>query len=156
MNYDKKRYWYHVSKTLEKKSETLTPWDKSYSRAEDEPTGARLCVAPTIEQCLTAVAKSNLLAIYRTAKQEIAKKPSNIFDSDITDEGWIEHPIKLKRIGFLNLSYIKADGKKLPRNAAIYGSKTISRTALKKWKEIDVEKYILPSKNSPNPNYKNT
>ena len=111
--YKNKRYWYHVSTTLTKKTEYLTPWDgyTSVNRSQTEPEGARICVSPTIEQCITAIPYNlnDTIAIYRTEKKVKPEVPHSIFDSNVTNEGWLTSPTKFKRIGYLDFQKVEDD-----------------------------------------------
>ena len=101
--YARKRYWYHLSTTLRKKRLCLIPWDedKASNRSGTEPTGRRICVAPSIEQCITALPyfEGETYWVYRTAKRIAACKPEDIFDSNVTKEGWIQNPTDFVKIG---------------------------------------------------------
>jgi hypothetical protein len=109
--YSKKRYWYHVSTTLKKKTVHLVPWDdiKGFNRASHEPEGNRICVAPTIEQCITAIPYylHTKIVIYRTKDEVIAKRPRRVFDSKVTNEGWLVEPTTFVRIGTLNFAHVE-------------------------------------------------
>lgn len=114
--YTKRRYWYHVSTTLRRNELRLTPWDeqKSPNRGTCEPEGARICVAPTIEQCITAIPyyrnSTFTFTVYRTKSPVMAKRPSptkDIFDWRVTREGWLLKPTNFIKIGSIRSSDIR-------------------------------------------------
>lgn len=148
--YSRRRYWYHVSTTLKLKKLKLIPWDdsnpKAFNRSGDEPRGARICVAPTIEQCMTAV-PYDLYAeynIYRTKSRVIAKRSKEVYDSTITQEGWIEKPTVFVRIATLNFEKI---AKKLKIEHVVKEGATSSclktqRNVLKWWRGINLSRFL--------------
>ena len=103
------RYWYHISTTLRKRLEYLTPWDNFHSgtvnRSCGEPNTKRVCVSPSVEHCLTAVpyCPGDKFTIYRTARKCVANKPEGVHDAHITNEGWIQAPTMFVRVGVLSL-----------------------------------------------------
>lgn len=142
-----KRYWYHVSTTLKSKKHTLIPWNetRSSNRSADEPGGSRICVAPTIEQCITAIPYWNhTLRIYRTEKKALPKKARGVFDSSITHEGWLEEPTTFIKIGTLDLNTL---AKKLKQEDIISESASSDdleycKEVLKWWKNSRIERFI--------------
>jgi len=144
------RYWYHVSTTLNARTVKLIPWDefKSANRSELEPPGARICVAPSIEQCITAIPYSSYsrLRIYKTKDKVIPTKPTSntIFDKDITHEGWLELPTVFTKIGTLKLSKLprKIKQEDIISESASSDSVEYSKEVLKWWKKIKVNQYI--------------
>jgi hypothetical protein len=118
--YNKKRYWYHVSTTLSRKKIKLTPLDnddqKIFNRADNEPNCKRICVAPSIEQCITAIPYdiNDLLTIYRTKSPTLASPPVDIFDSEVTHEGWIQKVTTFVRVG--TLDFVDMMKRKYPKD----------------------------------------
>src|SRR5690348_16373466 len=105
--FKRKRYWYHLSDSLNQKVHRLIPWTErqAVNRSATEIPGKRICVAPTIEQCITALpySPSSEYNIYRTKEKVLANEPIDIFDSKITIEGWICIPttfVKIRKIDF--------------------------------------------------------
>lgn len=139
------RYWYHLSSTLKHKKELLHPRgnDEGFNRSEDEPNIKRICVSPTIEQCLVAIPYYNreVLSIYRTQKKVMASRPKNVFDYTITDEGWILIDTDFIRIGTLDLGKISKIKKLHPQVASI-GQISVSNRLFKWWKKINISTYI--------------
>jgi len=146
--YNKRRHWYHVSTTLEKKHERLVPWDerKSFNRDCSEPSGKRICVAPTIEQCITAIpyCLGTILTIYRTKSPIIAKRPQGVYDSHITEEGWIEKPMSFVKVGILKFEDIeKSLGvDNVAEEAASSGETRKCGKVLKWWKRARIRRFI--------------
>jgi hypothetical protein len=109
--YKRKRYWYHVSTTLKDKYITLIPWSgtASSNRSSTEPQGKRICVAPTIEQCIAAVPYilAEKFNIYRTRKPTIANEPRGIFDAKVTQEGWLHDPTQFVKVGILKFGDVE-------------------------------------------------
>ena len=105
--YKNRRYWYHVSTTLKHKHERLVPWDedRGFNRGGYEPDGKRICVSPTIEQCITAIPYilNTKCFIYRTQFPAKASSPYDVFDAEVTHEGWIHNPTTFIKIGKLNI-----------------------------------------------------
>ena len=105
------RYWYHISSTLTETEITLTPrnGDQSFNRGPTEPEGERICVSPSIAHCLTAVPYCLVYdyVIYRTKKRIKAHRPYDVFDSNITLEGWIKVPTEFIRVGSIEFKVIK-------------------------------------------------
>lgn len=148
--YDDKRYWYHISNTLTKKQCKLIPWNNSQgmNRSDDEPDGKRICVAPSIAHCLTAVpyCLSEFYVVYRTKELVKAYKPHGVFDARITLEGWIKRPTIFINIGTLDLDDVEV-GEKLKnviKESASSGEPRYSGRVLKWWQKINPEKYIKP------------
>lgn len=146
--YNQKRYWYHVSTTLIKKIETLIPWDNKNgeNRCDDEPEGKRICVAPTIEQCITALPYSLLseFRIYRTERQVIAKKARKVFDAKVTQEAWITTPTVFIKIGDLHTTDVE-EGLQVPYVISQAGSEdnvSYSKEVLKWWQTANIQQFI--------------
>lgn len=135
------RYWYHLSTTLFEKLELLSPRDNKsgFNRSDYEPNISRICVSPTIEQCLVAIpySKWEMFGIYKTISPTIAKESVNVFDSKITDEGWILIPTYFERIGCLSLDF------KLSPEAASEGNVKLSQKLLQWWKRANIHKRIV-------------
>jgi hypothetical protein len=151
--YTKRRYWYHVSTTLRRKVARLTPWDedKSVNRGGSEPPGPRICVAPTIEQCLVAVPYSSCghgFTVYRTKSPVLATRPyptKDIFDWKVTREGWLLKPTTFIKIGSIRPSEIMRGEKidELIDAAACCSNLKDSKIALKWWKNLKLKRRYL-------------
>lgn len=142
-----KRYWYHVSSTLKSKKKTLIPWNevKSSNRSGEEPPGERICVAPTIEQCITAIPYFlSTLTIYRTEKKVLAKKAVGVFDSHITDEGWLTEPTTFIKIGTLNLRSLnrKLKEEEIISDSASAYDLEYCKEVLNWWKKAKINRFI--------------
>lgn len=145
------RYWYHLSRRHTDKEIHLIPKDDSTNRSFEEPPGARICVSPTIEQCIVAIPYDwNLTyGIYRTKKKTLAKKPPKgaIFDFSITSEGWIENPTTFVKIGIINFDKItdffsEEDDVNIIEEAASGGGIAYSKEVLTWWKKIEIDRFI--------------
>lgn len=151
--YTKRRYWYHVSTTLKRKELRLTPLNEQQStnRGTGEPPGARICVAPTIEQCITAIPFGcrGGFAIYRTKSPVLATRPSptrDIFDWKVTREGWLLKSTNFIKIGSIRLSDIRRrekidDISEAP--AACNSSLKDSIKSLKWWRSLKLRQRYL-------------
>ena len=140
-----RRYLYHLSKTLCDKHIKLIPWNNPITRAENEPEGKRICVAPTIEQCITAIPYSpwDIFTVYRTKSQLIPSVSRGIFDSSITYEGWLETPTSFIKVGILRFQKVeKLIGKDVIEEAATENDIVWSKKVLKWWKKVKVKKFI--------------
>lgn len=146
--FNRKRYWYHVSTTLKKKEETLTPWGnrKGFNRGDHEPDGDRICVAPSIEQCITAIpyTLSASITIYRTKDKVMATLPKDIFDMHITGEGWLQTQTTFVKIGSLDFDYVeeKLNVENVKPQAASLGNTRYSGRVLKWWKKARIKRFI--------------
>jgi hypothetical protein len=146
--YNKRRYWYHISTTLGKKHEYLIPWGekKGVNRSGDEPDGERVCVAPTIEQCLTALPYylGTVCTVYRTKSPLKVAKAKGVFDSRITHEGWIQRPTAFVKVGILRFEDVeKALGvENVVEEAASYGDLDRSRKVLRWWRMARLRRFI--------------
>jgi len=144
--YKHKRYWYHVSTTLKDKYVHLIPLKDGVNRSGDEPNGRRICVSPTIEQCITAIPYilSTKLNIYRTKKRLIANHPQDIFDSNVTQEGWLQKPTSFVKVGMLKFQDVeKALGvEHVISEAASLSEPRVSGRVLKWWKKAKIKRLI--------------
>jgi hypothetical protein len=146
--FGKRRYWYHVSSTLNKKEEYLIPWDedRGFNRGGYEPEGERICVAPSIEQCITAIpyTLTNKLTIYRTKSPVKANPPKDVFDSKITQEGWLLKPtmfVKIGKIDFNDILLEDDDGNVISEAASVSEPRYSGRV-LQWWKRRKIRKFI--------------
>lgn len=147
MIYAEKRHWFHISNKLKKFDDPFLfkPWgsNRSINRDGVEPKGKRIPVAPSIEQCLTALPLRRMwYHIYRTKHKVIAKEPHKVFDSEITQEGWLLKPTTFKYIGSIDIGVTPFSTRIL--QAACHGdSITFSKKALKKWQTIHIKSWIV-------------
>jgi hypothetical protein len=145
--YAEPRFWYHVSSTLTRKVETLIPWrnEDGFNRSDNEPNLPRICVAPTIEQCLVALPyrSGSEYSIYRTKMRRKATKPTRVFDANITKEGWLTTKTAFIKIGKFDMGeFSDACGDNFQRERATNGSVENSKNLLKWWKFMEIHKYI--------------
>jgi len=146
--YNHRRYWYHISTTLKNKYVNLIPWDEvtGMNRSGAEPEGKRICVSPTIEQCLTAIPYylSQVSTIYRTKSKVKAHKPRRVFDAQITKEGWLLKPTSFIKIGVLHFSDIekKLNIDNVIEECASAGDYKTSRKVLKWWNTVKVKRFV--------------
>lgn len=136
----KTRYWYHVSDSLTKERLRLTPRKEGVNRCEDEPKTPRICVAPSIEHCLTAIPYGTYtpLRVYRTTRKVTADKSMGIIDSVVTKEHWITKKVCWKKIGVFDLSKFKHP----PQCASDCKDLKKVRRTLANWKKLKVQKRI--------------
>jgi len=151
MLYSKKRHWYHISTTLEKEEETLIPRDfeEGFNRTPAEPLGARICVAPTIAQCITAVpyALGEVFTVYKTKEKVLASKPDGVFDINVTNEGWLLEPTLFIKLGYLDFQQVEDVLKiknVIPQSASSSEPKYAGKV-LKWWKKVGVNRFVKNS-----------
>lgn len=146
--YSTKRHWYHLSSTLKRLKVKLIPWDSvsGLNRTLSEPDGDRICVAPTIEQCIVAIPYTyhSIFSIYRTESMVNATNPDDVFDSGITHEGWILEPTTFIKIGTINFENVETQLKlySVTPEAASIGEVSVTRKALKWWKNTNIKQFI--------------
>lgn len=145
-----RRYWYHLSSTIKHKQVLLKPWDNSrgFNRTDTEPNDERICVAPSIAHCLTAIPYSpgDTYSIYRTKSQVKANPPYNVFDAKVTREGWIQKPTVFVRVGTISIPDVEdGENKFVVEEAASFGNSQQSGKVLKWWKSKNLFKYVKRS-----------
>lgn len=98
-----KRYWYHVSTNYLGSKAKLYPRNP---RLSTEPSVDRICVAPSVAQCLAAIYVCNYesIYIYRTAIPRVAFHAHNVCDAYFTKEKWLRTPTTFKLIEKFNPS----------------------------------------------------
>jgi hypothetical protein len=137
------KYWYHISTTLKKDLEILDPRNniEGFNRPDHEPNVDRICVAPTLEQCLVSVpySKSGIFHIYKTKHLVKARKAYDVFDAFVTGERWIGNSTEFIKIGILKLKDIPEH---IITEAASEGNATYSKEVLKWWKKINPWLYV--------------
>jgi len=148
--YTAPRYWYHVSATLTKKQVYLAPRDnsKSINRNYSEPNDKRICVAPSVAHCLTAIPyhPGEKYTIYRTFRKCIASQPREIYDAHITNEGWITYPTMFERVGFLSLpSFAEEADVNIPEESASSNCLQQCGKVLKWWQRHKPQRHIKRS-----------
>jgi len=140
-NYNKKRYWYHLSDKHTDDTITIVPWDNRSRRSAGEPDGRRLCVGPSIAHCLTALPHREKFMVYKTKEKVIAEEPDGIYDSSITKEGWITNRVELEKVGIIDLTQIEVELGELPIDAAQIPRIDFSRRAFRSWNNF-AELYV--------------
>lgn len=147
--YASRRYWYHLSSTLKHDSVLLKPWDNSrgFNRSELEPNDERICVAPSMAHCITAIpyCPGDTYQIYRTKNKVKANPPKEVFDSHITQEGWIQKPTVFVKIGSLKLEDVESEGVTIPEQAASENSPQRSGKVLAWWKRRNLWRHVKRS-----------
>lgn len=145
--FENPRYWYHISTTLNRRRHYLTPWDnsKGFNRSFTEPDVKRTCVGPSVAHCLTAIpyCPGEKYTVYRTAYKVKAVQPRDIYDSNITLEGWIQTPTMFMRIGTLSLQRVSREiGKSLIDECASGSDTRRTGKVLKWWQQRKVDQYL--------------
>jgi len=145
--FENPRYWYHISTTLSRKRHYLSPWDnsKGFNRNPREPDVKRTCVAPSVAHCLAAVPYSpgEKFVVYRTARKTRVTPAKDVFDEEVTLEGWVQVPMLFVRIGRLSLPYVEAmEGNDIIEEAASGNRLRQSRKVLKWWQRRKMNHYI--------------
>jgi len=124
------------------------PWDeiKGFNRSGDEPSGKRICVAPSVEQCITAIPYylGTILTIYRTKSPVKAKKAKGVFDVKITQEGWIQIPTSFVKVGILKFEDVEKflGIENVVEEAASEGLLRRSRRVLNWWNKARIRRFI--------------
>lgn len=110
-----------------------------------EPNIKRICVAPSVEHCLTAVPyyPGEKFSIYRTEKPVKASPATDVFDANITLEGWIQTPTLFTKIGTLSLPDV--NDQEIIDEAAAGGSPKRSSAVLRWWQKRKLKQYIKKS-----------
>jgi hypothetical protein len=149
--FNRKRYWYHLSNTLKDDNVHLSPWgnDKGFNRDPREPNVERICVAPSIAHCLTAIPYllGETFNVYKTKERVKANAPYDVYDANITKEGWLQTKTEFVKIGVLDFKIIEMDRdiehvipESASHNILMYTGKV-----LKWWERINVKKYLKPT-----------
>lgn len=144
--YNRKRYWYHISSTLNRKYHKLVPWDneRGFNRCSCEPNIARICVAPSIAHCFTAVpyCTGDTYNVYRTKQKVKADKPHDVFDANVTREEWLHVPTAFVKLGIINFEMIEMDKniERVIEDAASKDDNKYSSKVLRWWKKIKFER----------------
>ena len=97
-------YWYFVTDSFKDEILTLEPRIPDTANS-DEGYILRICVAPTVIQCLGAIWPKNLdngLTVYRTTKKVKGHLPKKVSDQCITDERWLLDSTTFQKIEFIN------------------------------------------------------
>jgi len=133
---------------LKKKTEHLIPWGENdgFNRGGQEPEGERICVAPTVEQCLTAIPYTldARCTIYRTKHRVKADKPKKVFDAKVTQEGWLHDPTTFVKVGTLKFKDVCRGLKveDVAEEAASSAHAPSSGKVLKWWKRAKIDRFI--------------
>lgn len=110
-HWTKPRFFYHVTEKRWPKRKRLKPLHSSMTdRPAEEPSLARICVAPTVAQCLSAISYSGYYTyhIFRTLRRIKAKYPYSVADSRITNERWLTKPTSFIKIGSIQPRIMKS------------------------------------------------
>lgn len=82
---------------------------KSYAEDQAIP---RVCVAPTVWQCVCSIPKDGTLYIYKIDTESVTTPVGGIADIELTDEKWItDEDVQLHngRLEMLKIGFIKID-----------------------------------------------
>ena len=155
--YSRKRYWYHLSSTLKNKYETLIPRknNEGFNRNDTEPDTPRICVSPSLECCLVAIPYSEvtIYSLYKTRTMINVYRPSadDIFDANVTKEGWLLEPSDFVRTGYIILEDILTPTgrrKNIRDQVATDGSEDLSRELYRWWKKCNPIKFLTKTPQS--------
>lgn len=104
--------WYHLTRHWKDKRLVVSP--RTPTRVPSEPQTPRICVCPTVAQCIVALGAYYDCGKVRVYTCEADAVPAHgVFDADITGEHWILAPVEFTYAGKLNLEalpYFKLDG----------------------------------------------
>lgn len=113
-------FWYHVSCKYLGEDVIFTPRTPR-SMGDNEPKTRRICVAPTIHQCLGAISLSKYdtyCHVYYTEGEPVRAK--EVTDAGLTEEHWFLKKTKFKRLASINVKpYVKYSN---PRGGSYIGS----------------------------------
>jgi len=107
------RYYYHITSNDDFRKEwgdetTLSPIEGNKgNRCWDEPSNPRICVAPSIAHCISALPYCGKYQyfVYRTKDKEFACYPYGVEDSLVTKEKWTIKPTKFIFYGNFDPGY---------------------------------------------------
>lgn len=102
----RKKYLYHCSH-INHGSELVVRRQFPRLMADGEPKTPRLCVSPTVPQCLSARLFLSSIWVYRTPKPCRGVTPSGVWDSVLTDERWLLPGHKLELVEVIPKSRVK-------------------------------------------------
>lgn len=105
--------WYHVSSQGDLGATvTLRPRPVTGLSMTDESDVPRVCVAPTVKQCLFSIMAEEFwevvsyfeddLVVYGTNERPDAPADESVEDRALTDEHWFLRPVELHRVGTLD------------------------------------------------------
>lgn len=111
--YTRPRFFYHITQSLKLISingdrrvilKPIGSGDKlAANRGFDEPSIRRICVAPSVSGCMTALDElldnSKCIFVYRTAKKVVGIYPWKVYDSEITCEKWLTRQTRFELVG---------------------------------------------------------
>lgn len=111
-------YFYHVSPydLFEMLDDDVSPDGEKVILYPIEPSSSeceighirRICVAPSVEQCINAVAPEavNRLFIYRTVRPiSTTWFPYGVCDGSLTQERWLKRPTTFKEVGQIDITF---------------------------------------------------
>jgi len=112
-----RQYYYHVSPYPILKCNRigkrilLRPLDSTEvsGRGLCEPMNSRICVAPTIQHCLSSIyisPNAPFIYVYQTCHPVLARYPYGVADSRVTREKWLIYPTWFKLVRIINPSLI--------------------------------------------------
>ena len=102
-----KRHYYHLTNKAWPNIIKLQPRSEGENRGYNEPDCERICVAPSIEQCLVAIIPSGFTwKIYRTyhpveTRETVKPARDEVLDAHITGERWLVKPRTFIRLGYV-------------------------------------------------------
>lgn len=101
------RYYYHITENNRWKKEIVLKPRSPWLMDHREPDDPRICVAPTITGCISALNSANLesrMFVYRTKRKVQTHKPHRVPDAHITGERWILKPCRFVKTHVLDTS----------------------------------------------------
>lgn len=94
-------YWYHISDTWTEPNLIVKPRRicKLVAECAGEPLTPRICVCPSIVQCLVAMGDYNLRKRHYVYQYEgETEPPVSVYDSEYTGERWILKPANFIKV----------------------------------------------------------
>lgn len=143
------KYYYHITENNWGKQKTLLPRSNGDNRGVEESKTPRICVSPSIAQCMVAIyCYGNDWFVYRTKKKVNAKEPISIADAHITDEKWLCKKTAFVRVGKIRNKIVKEYADRLGQFKTIWGNgdpadECIQRRWLKKFRSLDKKNKLL-------------
>ena len=145
----KEKHFFHLTNKKWAKEIILKPKTLDQlplpNRCDDEPDFPKICVAPTIEGCLVALAGHcwfSPILIYRTAEPAQSVKPWDVVDSDVTGERWITQECKFIRVGQLGKVHLLEMRNRIMKDVGNFAPGCVDHLRLQKQALKIIEKYI--------------
>lgn len=122
---NKPRFWYRIQihDRYMPDEVVLSPRRRDYD-IPVEP--ARVCVAPTVAQCIAAIFfHSTAVDVLRTKRPVVAVPATGVWDQLITHEHWLLEPIEFVRVNRIEQRRMKRMSSRAVRFLDVWGNSTL-------------------------------